>query len=121
MILSTIVALFCVGCRQKERKDVIGTYIANHGKGLDEIELKQDGTYIYRCELNDGSKVTNTSHWSFYDDHGEPRITFDHFQFCLTPYSKTPPGYWDVRVQRSMTGRLELALDSDVNFYYIKQ
>jgi hypothetical protein len=107
--------------RRTDRPAVCGRYVANHGKGLDALDLKSDGTYIYNCHLNDGSTFHNTGVWKFYYDGKEPRVTFDQFAFCLPGYGGRRLGYWDVEVERSWTGRLRLTLDPDLNYYYERQ
>lgn len=125
------------GCSHKIGPlDVVGTYVANRGKGIDVLEVKRDGTYLYTCNPGKApdfsntrhrqgsssvaSSFTNENHWSLHYDDGEPRMTFDDFRFCAVDYRK-PAGYWDVSVQRSWRGVLRLPIDRDVNFYFVKQ
>ena len=80
------------GCsRRIEQSEVLGRYTVNRGKGVDEIELKKDGTYLYTCKLGNSSDFENMDHWSFRYDNGDARITFDHFQFCAEEYRRKPP------------------------------
>jgi hypothetical protein len=116
-----ILPLFCTGCGNITRDDVLGKYLANHGKGLDEIEIKPDGTYFHACKLHDGSSTENSNQWNLHFEKDKPRITFSNFRFCFPPYSKTPPGFWDVDIDRSLMGSLRLDIDSDVHYYYKKQ
>lgn len=100
---------------------VLGRYVANHNKGLDVIELKQDGTYAYVYRPTQGEEFRNAGRWTFYYKDEAPRITFRDFVFGLKSYGGLDPGYWDVEVERSWDGRLRLALDADLNYYYVKQ
>ena len=132
-----VVAVVLVGCSHKIGSlDVVGTYVANRGKGVDVLEVKRDGTYLYTCNpgkapdfsntghwkssSSDVSSFTNENTWSLHYDDGEPRMTFDDFRFCALDYRK-PAGYWDVSVQRSWRGRIQLPVDRDVNFYFVKR
>jgi hypothetical protein len=118
-ILSILLSL--VGCsREVDSAAVLGTYVANHNKGLDEIELRQDGTYVYVCRLDDGKTLRNTDGWTLHYENGQPRITFNHFTFCLSEYG-AQPAYWDVPVDRTWTGTMRLPLDPDLGYYFIKQ
>lgn len=137
-VFATILAtLALVGCSHKiSPLDVAGTYVANRGKGVDVLEVKKDGTYVYTCNpakapdfsntshwkgsSSDASSFTNGNNWSLHYDDGEPRMTFDGFRFCALDYRKQA-GYWDVSVQRSWRGVLRLPIDRDVNFYFVKQ
>lgn len=116
-----ILAINFIGCSRKvDRAAVVGEFLANHSKGLDAVDLEQDGTYVYTCHLKDQKEWTHTDHWNFYYQEGHPRITFDNFIFCVPEYAKHP-GYWDVEVERSATGKLELSLDPDLNYYFVKK
>ena len=99
---------------------LIGKYIANHKKGIDTLELKKDGTYIYYYKSADGKELTNTNRWQFEYQNKEPRITFEKFFFGLPGYGSKVPGFWDVEVEKS--GKtLRLCIDPDLNYYYEKQ
>lgn len=113
--------LASVGCGPlPDRQAVIGKYAANHGQGLDTIELKGDGTYLYYFRGNDGKEFRNAGDWTFHLQDGKPRITFNRFWFGLTEYGHGP-GYWDVEVERTWRGQPCLCLDPDLSYYYIKQ
>jgi hypothetical protein len=118
---SIFVFLVLLGCARKiDRTEVIGTYIANHGRGTDKIELHADGTYAYECRLSDGESFRNNNRWTFYSQSGFSRITFDQFQFCLEPYRRTK-GYWEVEVENPWIGHPRLCLDPDLHYYYIRE
>src|SRR5438128_1163566 len=92
------VLLVCSGCSTKvERSSVIGTYVANHGKGLESIEVRADGTYNYSCQVDGRNLVHNQGRWIFHEQDGAGRLTFEEFGFCLPEYGSSP-GYWDVEV-----------------------
>jgi hypothetical protein len=121
MIMVLIALTSNVACSRKiDRGTVIGKYAANHEKGLDAIELLKDGTYVYDCRLKSGKELHNTDRWTFAFEDGEPRITFNHFVFCLPEYG-AKPGYWDVKAERSLSGAVHLVIDPDLNYYYAKQ
>jgi len=125
-VLLAIVAL--TGCARYQtssdalqRRDVIGKYVANHGKGLDLIDVRQDGTYAYTYRPSTGGEeLRNTGSWSLHYDDGKARITFHDFVFGWREYGGPMPGYWDVEVERSL-GKLRLCLDPDLNYYYVRQ
>ena len=104
-----------------DQRAVPGSYFANHGKGLDAIELKQDGTYVYIYQSRGGEEFRNAGRWTFYRQDNAPRITFTDFVFGLRGYGGAKPGYWDVEIERSWRGELRLSLDPDLNYYYLKQ
>lgn len=101
-----------------ERADLIGKYTANHKKGLDVLDIKDDGTYIHTYQPAVGEAVTNSDHWEVAFEKGEPRITFSKFTFGFGVGSKVS-GFWDVKVERS-GNQLRLSIDPDLNYYYEK-
>jgi hypothetical protein len=129
--------MFLLGCSRKVGiSDVLGTYAANRGQTVDTLEIKKDGSYFYTCKLAstpdfgntahwsnaspDTSDFTNEDHWKLHIDDGKPRITLDHFRACARDYRR-PPGFWDLPVERSWRGTIQLPIDSDVNYYWVKQ
>jgi hypothetical protein len=103
---------------------IIGKYIANHGKGVDSLEVKSDGTYVHYYKSPDGEEFRNTNQWEFEHLHEEPWITFHKFipRWPRLPGIKTQSGFWGVEVKRSfLTGNLRLCIDPDLNYYYEKQ
>lgn len=52
--------LTATACSPKiDERMVLGRYVANHGKGLDEIDMKQDGTYSYIYRPSGGKEFRN--------------------------------------------------------------
>jgi hypothetical protein len=130
-------ALLLDGCSARVTvSEVVGTYVANRGHGVDVLEIKGDGTYFYTCKFGEAPDFENTihssnapqdrsdfinhDHWSLHYDNGDLRITLDHFQACALDYRR-PAGFWDVPVKRSWTGGIRLPIDSDVNYYFVKK
>jgi len=117
-----VLALFgIIGCsNQIDRSLLVGKYIANHGKGVDTLELKSDGTYFYYYRSVDGKELTNTNQWKFDYQDKEPRITFEKFIFGLPGYGVNVPGFWDVKIESS--GKtIRFCIDPDLNYYFEKQ
>ena len=101
-----------------DRAGLIGTYTANHGKGLDVLELRDDGTYVHSYQSAGGVILTNSSNWEVSLEHDISRITFSKFSFTFDVGSKVS-GFWDVEVERSGK-KLRLVIDPDLNYYYEK-
>ena len=137
LFVIVLAALALVGCSHKiGPADVVGTYRANRGNGVDVLDIKKDGTYLYTCNPGKAPDFSNTRHWngsssdvssfsnenkwSLHYDDGDSRLTFDSFRFCAVDYRR-PAGYWDVSVQRSWRGVIRLPIDPDINFYLVKQ
>lgn len=119
IIIFALLGLF--GCSKDiDRSMLIGKYIANHKNGIETLELKSDGTYVYYYKISEGKELLNTNRWQFEYQNNEPRITFVKFIFGLPGYGTKVPGFWDVEVIK--TGKtLRLNVDQDMNYYLEKQ
>jgi hypothetical protein len=118
----SLLFLLLLGCSKRiRREEVVGRYVAHHGKGVDIIEVIQDGTFKQVCRLTGEPESTNTGRWniSYFED--ELRIAFDGFVFCLPEYRNRKRGSYDPSVQQSWRRTLRLPLDIDLNYYYEKQ
>jgi hypothetical protein len=101
---------------------IIGKYKANHNKGEDLLELKEDGTYIYQFITPDGKEIKNTNKWELEYLEGRPIITFLRFSSALSKYSSQRPGFWIVEVEKSFfNGNIRLCIDPDLGYYYVKK
>jgi hypothetical protein len=118
-----MLVLVAAGCTNAiDRSMVVGTYRANHNKGVDLLELKADGTYLYHYTAPDGREVRNTNKWEFQYLDGKPKITFFEFSFGLHGYGTPKPGFWLVEVEKPiLDNRLRLCIDPDLGYYFIKQ
>ena len=52
---------------------------------------------------------------------GDGSITFYHFRFGLSGYGMNVPGFWEVKLERTRSGRLGLCLDPDLGRYFLKE
>lgn len=121
ILISCFVLLNNTSCTQKiERSIVVGKYIAKQDNGIDILELKSDGTYIYYYRFYDGMELKNSNKWEIEYQNNETRITFDKFIFGLTGYGTKRPGFWNVKVEKSKK-TLRLCIDPDINYCFEKQ
>ena len=82
------------------------------------LELYSGGTYIHTYRPNGGNEIRDGGNWKFYEENGTPRVTFGGFLPSLGNHIR---GNWDVEVGRSWRGELRFCIDSDLNYYYIRQ
>lgn len=134
ILLATVIIAQC--SRKPGPGDIVGTYTANRGHGMDLLEIKKDGTYFYTCKLGktrdfentahsthdsgDTSDFTSQDHWNVHYDDGQLRITLQNFRACARDYRR-PPGFWDLPVERTWKGIIQLPIDSDLNYYFVKK
>jgi hypothetical protein len=119
---------FIPGCsRGIETSDVIGNYIANHGKGTDILEIRADGTYshTYKSTLEGEDAAFNyTDNWEFEQDSN--RIVLNHYiqGWPWRPGDKVDliPRNMNTVVKRSFfSGTVKILIDVDSNYYYEKE
>ena len=117
MMLS--ISLAC--SRAKDRASVIGRYIGNRGKPVDEIELREDGLYTYDFSRPDGKIFHNYGRWVLHQDGSQPRIALHDSKYGdgSDPWPRRT--YLEAEVKASWTGKLRLSLDPDSTYYYAKQ
>ena len=120
--------LFISGCSREVRaSDVAGSYTANHGKGIDTLEINADGTYShsYKSTLEgDDTAFSQDGKWEL--EQGGGRIVFERYikgwswrpgaEVDLTPRSK------NTVVKKSIiAGKVKILIDVDSNYWYEKQ
>jgi len=78
LALISIAILF--GCSSSptniNRTMLLGKYVANHKKGIDEIELKADGSYRYYFRSKDGREIANSGTWQLEPQKGSSPLRF---------------------------------------------
>jgi len=125
IVVGTILFAFFanVGCtKQIDRSTVVGRYQASHDNGVELLELKADGTYVYQYRASDGREVRNTNKWEFECLDEKPMITFSQFVFGPSGYGTPKPGFWVVKVDKSFLGdTLRLCIDPDLGYSYVKK
>ncbi len=122
LALLSIAILF--GCSSSptdiNSKILLGKYVANHAKGIDEIELKSDDSYKYYFRSKDGREIVNSGNWRLELTENSSSITFSNFIFGLPGYGTKQPGFWIVKVEKTFSGKIKLCLDPDLDYYYIQ-
>jgi hypothetical protein len=119
LLLVTVVVLAASTCSNNVTADaLVGRYEGNHRDGLEVLVLNRDRTYDYRYSGPKSKTTVNSGHWSFEYRDGEPRVSFSGFVFGPNGYGTKTPGIWDVQVEHSLSGRVRLYVDSDVDYFY---
>lgn len=120
--------LFIAGCsRTVEAGDVVGSYIANHGKGTDTLEIKADGTYLhsYKSSLEGvDTAFSHTGKWEL--EQGNKRIVFNQFVQGWpwrpgTEVDLVPRNENNIVKKSLISGEVKILIDVDSNYYYEKQ
>jgi hypothetical protein len=107
-----------------DRESVVGTYHANHGHGEEALELLANGRYVLTYSAPGQPVLRNESTWEIENDaDGSAALSFKDYVFGYRNNVRpgtSRPGWWHVRIEKSWTGHVELNVDPDLGFYYIK-
>jgi len=85
----------------------VGRYVSSSAKGIDELDIKSDGTYEYTCKLGSSSDFRNADHWSFRYEGSE----YTYKPFGITTATGTNPNRF------RFTGR---KWDQETGLYYYR-
>lgn len=119
-----------LGCNEPlpSSEELAGQYVMNRGHAIDEIEIFPSGTYVHTFQAPGGQTAADSGEWStrVYDG---PRVFFESFRDWshAERLGKGPgsdletPGAWPARIRRPLRGGLELIVDDDLDWAYIKQ
>lgn len=123
----TLVVIFPVCSKNVDRSMVAGTYIGNYDKLKSTLVMKEDGTYDYYLETEDGAKYFNSNDWLYDDDSGRSIIQFYDFKYSLRPFSYSKetlveePVFMGLPVVSDERGRIKIIISGDMDLYYLKQ
>jgi hypothetical protein len=118
--LSVVLAITMIcGCSKTvERSDVVGAYVASHAGGSERIELKADGTYIYKFKPFEGHERSNTDKWEFTVLDKEQKVVLYNFYSHFPPAS--PGGQVQLLGAEKHWGQFRLYVSYDRDQYYSK-
>lgn len=117
--------MLCASCSpQVQTENVVGTYLSNHGHGVETLTLHPTGRYT--LVHKEGGKIVlqNEGQWALEkDDRGNARLSFERYVFGYRdrdPFPDGDPGYWLVTVDQTWSGKLKLPVDPDLGYAYVK-
>ena len=121
LVMSVFILSGCSSSpKNVDPKIILGKYVANHEKGIDELEIKADGTYKYYFKSNGGREITNSGAWELESKENDTYITFNKFIFGLYGYGSKEGGFWIVKLEKKLSGKFQLCIDGDLDYYYIQ-
>lgn len=116
------VTLLGFGCRsQIDEATLVGTYIANHGRGKDTLFVEPGGKYIHHFLGPSGKRFEDEGTWDFESDPaGNYNVVFTGFQHYWDEGARSN-AIWPAYVQRSLFGKVRILLNEDLSYYYEKR
>ena len=123
VLMAALTGMVVVGCKATEQPtDVVGRYVMNRGKALDEIEVRPDGKYIHYYQPPDSLVRADSGTWELEMYKGRPLLLFYDFtpkhRRETNPWAPQFRGLWPVYVTRTLTDKLRLSVDDDVGWHY---
>jgi hypothetical protein len=116
-VLASLIAFS--GCSEKfQESDLIGMYVLNTGPGVNTLELKVDGTYVYTYGENGFTKINITGKWELEKTYYGQVVTLAHFR----PRGEGTKDYgYYLLTPNRFFGSIRLVRDEDVNEFYKKE
>lgn len=128
-IIPVLLSLTCLtSCFSSEirRTELIGSYGARYDYGLEVLVLKADGTYQQTFYYNDGAVLKNTGRWEYpaRDAVSENSLLLEDAMvvdnFHGEPAAKVRKMNWFIGPERTISGRIQLSFNPDLEFAYHK-
>src|SRR5436309_6757866 len=125
LLLPPLAGLLGLGCfAPVHREDLVGTFRLRGSHARDELSVSDDGRYTHIYAPPGGAALTDSGRWTIDTVEGVELIVFDNFVLRFRnetfPDLVQPPGYWPVRAERGITGRVRLNADRDLGWFYEK-
>ena len=109
------------GCAKEiDRPQVVGQYQAVHKSGIETLDLREDGTYIYSFKSAGSAELPFRDRWEFESFQGEPKVALHNFS---PHFSQAPDKKADVLllgVEKTLFG-VRLYASYDLGEYYVKK
>lgn len=110
------------------KQELIGKYIANHGKGEDIILLKPDGSFTHLLKSKKTIVKEQKGKWQYetFESDGpwgkekKAMISFENFSHTWDKNRAVESGIWMTNIEKSSSGKIRLPLDYDMDYYYEK-
>jgi hypothetical protein len=123
-------AIAVIGCsRPADLRDVPGTFVMNRGRAADTLTLQSEGRYRRAYVAPGQEAVIDTGTWSVDTVGRDVYLTFDAFTPRWRAETSPPAvrsvasamGYWPARPERTWAGDIQLVVDDDLGWAYVKR
>jgi aminoglycoside 6'-N-acetyltransferase I len=112
-----------------DSRELPGTYVMNRGHAADTLILERGGHYRHVYALPDKPVAIDTGRWTVDTFHEEVYVAFERFwqrwraesdmgALLRYPISAGP---WRATMERSLTGRIRLPVDPDLDWVYTQR
>ncbi len=102
-------------------ESVLGRYDGNRAQHIEVLTIHDNSRYTYRYSDGTGRESHNVGTWELERHINQPGITFNNFIFGHSDYGiKRTPGFWNVAIETTWRGKIQLCIDDDINHCLIK-
>ena len=106
-----------------------GTYVMNRGRAADTLILEREGHYRRVYAMPDKPVVIDTGRWTVETFHDEVYVAFASFwqrwraESDMGALRRFPiaAGPWRAPPERTLSGRIQLAVDPDLEWAYAQR
>jgi hypothetical protein len=116
------ISIAATGCGTIPRTGVPGTYRVDYGYGIEQLTLREDGTYVQEfAEKNQPLRVINTGRWELQQGdfwQGQFLNLFDPVIVDVSgrrsDLTRHAGGRWPIPLRKAWSGQPRLLLDDDI-------
>lgn len=125
LVLTLFGALAWACTRVPLEEQVLGKYVLDTDQAHDELVLYPAALYVHSYMPIGASAIVDSGRWRFEPFDDGHRLVFT--DFSMRARNRTFPGMpqsagtWVVPLERTITGKLQLEVDDDLGWYYVKQ
>lgn len=99
-----------------------GSYKGNSAQHIEVLTIYPDNRYIYYFSNNASQEIHNAGTWEYEQHISKPGVTFNNFVFGHSDYgTKRMPSFWNVEIQTTWLGKIQLCIDEDIDYCLIKR
>jgi hypothetical protein len=120
LAMAILLASLLEGC-SITRDNLIGKYRARFKDGIEDLDLRKDGTYVQVVKLTEGTRVENTGAWKYSEEFGaislvNPIIVDDIYGKRRPDWQLPQEGLWVIEADRFFT---QITLDWSDDLGYV--
>lgn len=121
-VFCLLLLILLKGCYPATPANISGQYVARADWGESVLELRSNGTFVEEARLKNGNKQRTEGTWEYRFENKvakilrKPCMRIDHLLI-----EKKDLDYCSQGVDHYITGNIEITVDPDFGFAYVKQ
>lgn len=124
-ILFAGLLLVTANCRAPSRSELVGSYKIRYSYGSEELQLRDDGTYVQVVSLDRGGRASNSGKWEYREQEGDleltaPLLVDDNYGKISSTWMSPKTGLWGLEAEKWPTGSITLYYSPDLDYRFKK-